>query len=274
MSKDQIQYVETPSGKLAYRIDGDSDAAPLLLVQRFRGVIDEWDPAFIERLAAHHKVIRFDSAGVGRSTGETPTTITATAAIALDFMDVLNINVADVLGWSLGGYVAQAMALRSPDRICRMVIAGSGPGAVTEGPRRHPRVNEIALKAKLDDEDYLFLFFAESDTSRAAGRASLARIAAQNDSPPTMMVSAENQFKAIVNWSGGADAARPRLKELSMPILVANGATDVMVPSYGSYAISQEAPNAKLVLYPDSGHGFLFQHISEFTHEVMAFLSE
>ncbi|KAA1004055.1 alpha/beta hydrolase [Paraburkholderia panacisoli] len=269
----RIQYIETSSGQLAYRIDGSPDAEPLLLIQRFRGVIDEWDPEFIEKLAAHRRVIRFDSAGVGRSEGNAPTTVTETANIAFEFLDALKIDAADILGWSLGGYIGQAMALRSPERVRRLVIAGSGPGAITEGVKRHPRVNEIAPKETVDDEDYLFLFFADSETSRAAGRANLARIAADNDGPATPMLSVMNQLKAIVNWTNGGDAARPRLKELSMPILVANGVTDVMVPTYGSFVISQEAPNAKLVLYPDAGHGFLFQHIDEFTREVLAFLS-
>ncbi|WP_093647773.1 alpha/beta fold hydrolase [Paraburkholderia aspalathi] len=273
MSDKQIQYIETPSGRLAYRVDGSPDAEPLLLIQRFRGVIDQWDPEFVEKLAAHRRVIRFDSAGVGRSEGDAPPTVTATAEIALEFLDALKIDVIDVFGWSLGGYVGQAMALRSPARVRRLVIAGSGPGGVTDGAKRHPRVNEIALKESIDDEDYLFLFFADSETSRAAGRAYLARVAAENDGPATKMPSVMNQLKAIVNWTNGGDAARPRLKELSMPILVANGVTDVMVPTYGSFVISQEAPNAKLVLYPDSGHGFLFQHIEDFTQEVLAFLS-
>jgi pimeloyl-ACP methyl ester carboxylesterase len=193
---------------------------------------------------------------------------------ALAFADAIGLGSVNTLGWSLGGYTGQALALLAPDRVKKLVIAGSGPGAVTEGTQtRHPRVNEIAQKEIIPDDDFLFLLSADSDSSRAAGQASLDRIAAERTSPSVTMATAKSQLMAIINWSNGRDAARPRLGELAMPILVANGTTDVMVPPYGSYAIAQEAPNAKLVLYPNSGHGFLFQNIDAFVDEVKAFFA-
>ncbi|TCQ26073.1 alpha/beta fold hydrolase [Rhizobium sp. PP-CC-3G-465] len=274
MTHDPIQYAETAFGKLAYRIDGAADAEPLLLLQRFRGTIEDWDPLFIERLARDHKVIRFDNVGVSRSQGETPDNVPDMAKGALALMDAIGLGSVHTLGWSLGGYVAQALALLAPDRVKRLVIAGSGPGAVTEGTqKRHPRVNEIAQKKTIEDADTVFLFSADSDSSRAASQASLDRIAKARTGDLATQATAGAQLQAIMNWSGGRDAARPRLGELTMPILVANGTTDVMVPPYGAFVISQEAPNAKLILYPDSGHGFLFQHIDAFVDELKAFFT-
>ena len=129
-------------------------------------------------------------------------------------------------------------------------------------------------KDVLDDEDYLFLLFPDTAEGRAAGRAHLDLISAKATGPAVTMATALQQRKAIVSWTKGEPSARARLSELTVPTLVANGASDVMVPSYGSYVISQEAPNAKLVLYPRSGHGFLFQHIDAFVGDVQRFLGE
>ncbi|WNG52007.1 alpha/beta hydrolase [Archangium minus] len=266
----QIQYVETPFGRLAYTLDGEDKGVPLLLVQRFRGTIDDWDPRFVSALAARRRVIRFDNAGIGRSSGQVPDTIEGMAEVALAFTRALGIERADVLGWSLGGLVAQHITLAAPAWVRRLIIAGSTSGGGAEGPAQHPRVPEVMTKPVNDEEDFLFLFFTGTETGRAAGKAHLARLNAQPQRGP--LVSGESfmrQVKAISRWPG----VRDRLGELTQPILVANGVSDVMIPAYRSYVISQQAPNAKLVLYPDSGHAFLFQYIEEFTDEVHRFLS-
>jgi pimeloyl-ACP methyl ester carboxylesterase len=275
MSADPMRFAQTRFGRIAYRIDGDGDGVPLLLAQRYRGTIDDWDPRFIAALASGRRVIRFDNASVGRSSGsEAPDNVAAMAEVAPALIDGLGFDKVDLLGWSLGGYIAQMVALNAPGRIRRLVIAGSGPGAVPEGPAQHPYVREVVTKDVLDDEDFLFLFFPETTEGRAAGRAHLDLIAAEATGPSVTMAAALQQRKAIVSWTKGEPSARARLSELTVPTLVANGASDVMVPVYGSYVISQEAPNAKLVLYPRSGHAFLFQHIDAFVGEVQRFLSE
>lgn len=275
MSADDVRFAETGFGRIAYRIDGDDDGIPLLLAQRYRATIDDWDPRFIAALASGRRVIRFDNAGVGRSLGsEAPDNVAAMAEVAVALIEALGFDKVDLLGWSLGGYVAQMVALSAPDRVRRLVIAGSGPGAVPEGPAQHPHVREVVTKDVLDGEDILFLFFTETSEGRAAGRAHLDLIAAAATGPAVTMATALQQRKAIVSWTRGEPSARARLSELTLPVLVANGAFDVMVPAYGAYVISQEAPNAKLVLYPRSGHGFLFQHIGAFVDEVERFLSE
>jgi pimeloyl-ACP methyl ester carboxylesterase len=269
MTPTSVQFVVTGFGRLAYRVDGEDGGIPLVLLQRFRGTMDDWDPAFVRALASTRRVIRFDSAGIGRSQGEAPDSIAGMARIAISFLKTLQLGTVDLLGWSLGGFIAQHVALDAPQLIRRLIIAGSGPGGVPEGPAPHPKVPEIATKPANEDEDFLFLFFTGTETGQSAGKASVERIKAVSDKgPPVTMASVIKQGKALGEWSG----VRGRLANLQLPILVANGVHDVMIPAYGSYVISQEAPNAKLLLYPDAGHGFLFQYINEFIEEVDRFL--
>ena len=265
------QYAQTRFGEIAYRVHGAGP--PLLLLQRFRGTMDDWDPAFLQLLAATHTVICFDNLGVGETQGEAPDTVGGMAQIAIAFLEHLDYRAVDVLGWSLGGYVAQIVALEAPTHVRRLVIAGSGPGAVAEGPAAHPRVAEIAAKISADPEDLLFLFFSPSPAGRAAGEAHLRRINGSAH-PPVSAETGRRQRAAIVAWTAGEGDARARLGDLAMPVLVANGITDVMVPAFRSFVLAQEAPNAKLILYPDAGHAFLFQCADSFTRDLEAFLAE
>jgi pimeloyl-ACP methyl ester carboxylesterase len=265
-----IHHLETPHGRLAWRADGPEGGIPLLLTQRFRGTMDDWDPAFIAALSHDRRVIRFDSAGIGRSEGVVPDSVAGMAAIVADVIDGLALGPVDLLGWSLGGVVAQQTALDFPRHVRRLIVAGSSPGAVADGPQAHPRVAQVMTKPQNDAEDFLFLFYPETETAVAAGRASLARIAAQPDlGPKVATASFLGQVKAISAWPGVLHRAR----ELRLPILVANGAHDVMLPAYRSYVLSQQAPDAKLVLYPDAGHAFLFQFIDDFVAEIDRFLT-
>ncbi|MEC9433168.1 MAG: alpha/beta hydrolase [Pseudomonadota bacterium] len=271
---DPIQRLDASPGRLAWREDGPGDrippAPPLLLLQRFRGTLDDWDPAFIAALAARRRVIRFDSAAIGRSEGEVPATVEGMAALAAEVIDRLGLPQADVLGWSLGGVVAQQLALDFPDRVRRLIVAGSSPGGIQDGPPPHPRVREVMTRGANDEADFLFLFHPETESATAKGRASLRRIAGQPDRGPlTSAASALAQMQAIGAWQG----VRHRLADLTQPVLVANGAHDVMLPAWRSYVLSQEAPDAKLILYPDAGHGFLFQEIEDFATQIDRFLA-
>lgn len=264
-----LQHVDTPLGTLAYRVEGEGKGLPLLLCQRFRGTQDDWDPAFLAPLVAGRQVIRFDNAGIGASGGTVPESLDGMAEVVVALLDALGLEKVDLLGWSLGGFVAQHVALKVPARIRRLVIAGSGPGGVSEGPAPHPRVREVMAHPVNGEDDFLFLFFADSDTSRAAGRAYLERLAAVPDRVPVVTGPAfVGQLKAI----GASPGVRDRLGQLAMPVLVANGVHDVMIPAYRSYVIASEAPDAKLILYPDSGHAFLFQYAEDFAAEVARFL--
>lgn len=266
-----IQHLQTPHGQIAYRIDGKRNGQPpILLMQRFRGTIHDWDPLFIERLAKNRQTIRFDSAGVGRSGGDPAASIEGMAKVADAVLAGLGLAQADLLGWSLGGLVAQELALQNPGRVRRLVIAAAGPGAMPEAPASDPSVIAIASKPVNIDEDFLTLFFSDSDAGRSAGRAHLARLKAQKDTGPLVAMGAvQAQGMAMGTWPG----TRSRLKQLAMPVLVANGVHDVLMPAYGTYVIAREAPDAKALLYPNAGHAFLFQYADDFAAEVNRFLS-
>lgn len=265
-----IETLDTDHGRLAVRRDGPKGGIPLLLLQRFRGTMDDWDPAFIAALSAEREVIRFDNAGIGRSGGRVPDSIAGMAAVAAEVIDGLELGKTDVLGWSLGGTVGLQLALDAPHLVRRLVVAGSSPGGITDGPKPHPRVPVVMTHSVNDEADFLFLFYPETTTAVAAGEASLARIAAQTDRGPAVTAEAfMAQVAAISQWPG----VLHRAADLYLPILVANGAHDVMLPAYRSFVLSQQAPDAKLILYPDAGHAFLFQEIEDFTHQVDLFLA-
>ncbi|MCR5857469.1 alpha/beta fold hydrolase [Mesorhizobium sp. J428] len=269
MSK--VEWLNTKYGRLAWRQDGAFDGVPLLLLQRFRGTMDDWDPDFIAALSQKRRIIRVDSAGIGRSDGTVPDTIAGIADVAAEVVRELGLPQVDVLGWSLGGIIAQQLTLDYPDLVRRLVVAGSSPGAVEGGPEPHPRVSQVMTKPENDEDDFLFLFYPETETAKSAGRNSLARIRNQPDRGPNVSAPGfTGQIKAIMSWPGSLS----RADEFRLPMLIANGAHDVMLPAYRSYALSQKVPNAKLVIYPDAGHGFLFQEIADFTREVDVFLAK
>lgn len=262
--------LDTSHGRLAIRQDGPDGGIPLILLQRFRGTMDDWDPAFIRSISADRRVIRFDSAGIGRSDGRVPETIAGMAAVAAEVILMLGFKHADVLGWSLGGVVAQQLALDAPHLVRRLIVAGSSPGGITDGPQPHPRVPQVMTRSVNDEPDFLFLFYPETETAVSCGKASIARIAAQLDPGPAVTAEAfMAQIKAISSWPG----VLARAKDLRMPILVANGAHDVMLPAYRSFVLSQQAPDARLILYPDAGHAFLFQEIDDFATQIDLFLA-
>lgn len=262
--------IDTPYGRICAREAGPEGGIPLLLLQRFRGTMDDWDPAFIRELSADRRIIWFDSAGIGRSGGIVPDTIAGMAAVACSVIAALGQKQVDVLGWSLGGVVAQQLALEAPHLVRRLIVAGSSPGGITDGPQAHPRVPQVMTRPVNDIEDFLFLFFSKSEFAVDAGRASLKRIADQLDRGPAVTAEAfMAQIKAISSWQG----VLHRASELRLPMLVANGACDVMLPAYRSFVLSQQAPDAKLILYPDAGHAFLFQEVEDFVMQVDRFLA-
>jgi pimeloyl-ACP methyl ester carboxylesterase len=268
------QQVESNGVRFAYRRFGAPSGVPLVFLHRFRGTIDHWDPALIEVIARERTVIVFDSAGVGASTGEVPPDIAGAARIAADFIDALGLKQVDLLGWSMGGTVVQQLTLDRPELVRRIVLAGTGPGGVAEAPRAPDKVWQVAAKPVNHDEDFLYLFFNDTPSRRAAGHASLRRLDRRLEGSKAAVrpESWKAQAGAIAAWAGGKGAAYPRLAEIKAPALVANGVNDVMVHAYNSYAMSQRLPRAMLLLYPDSGHGFLFQYPEHFGRQVNEFL--
>ena len=268
--------IGTSSGTLAYRRFGKTRGGPsLLLTQRFRGTMDHWDPLLLDLLATHREVVLFDNVGVGRSAGSPAKSIAEQARGAINLLDALRIEQADVLGWSMGGAVAQSLALDFPQRIRRLVVAGSGPGGVADAPAAPERVWEVSGKPVNDDADFLYLFFHDTDSSQRAGQQHLARLQARTEpfSPPVAVQTVAAQVGAIRAWGAGIENALPRLGDMVQPVLVANGQFDRMVHAYNSYVMAQRLPNAKLILYPDAGHAFLFQHAQAFADDALGFLA-
>ncbi|HWW89539.1 MAG TPA: alpha/beta hydrolase [Solirubrobacteraceae bacterium] len=271
--------VEAANGvSYAYRQLGEPSAGapPLVLLQHFRGNLDNWDPELVDALARTREVILFDNAGVGGSTGTVPRTITAMAHDALSFTDALELHEIDMLGFSLGGYIAQELVLIRPRLVRRLVLAGTGPQG---GEDMHGFTDEIFEHGTHDQiapEDILTLFFARSETSVAKGREFIERIFTRTedrDTPAALKVR-DAQMDAVTAWGIPDPTRLNRLAGITQPVLVANGDNDRMVGTKNSYLLAESLPNARLKIYPDAAHAFLFQYPVEFAGEVDRFLKE
>lgn len=269
-------YVEAGGITFAYRKFGAESEVPLVFSQRYRGTMDDWDPAVVNGIAKERTVILFDSAGVGLSTGVTPNSVPDMADYAITFIETLGLKQVDLIGFSMGGMVAQHVTLKRPDLVRRLILAGTGPGAGEDTERSRDGVFEVMTTPVNEDKDFLFLFFEPTEISQAKGREYLERLQwRKTDRAP--LVTAETikaQTQALIGFAAGPDTAYPRLAEIKQPVLVANGDNDIMAPTINSFIMSQHIPNAQLILYPDSGHGFLFQYPERFVLHVSAFLSE
>ncbi|RXZ72519.1 alpha/beta fold hydrolase [Agromyces albus] len=271
------QYVETKSARFAYRRLGPVGGVPLLLLHRFRATMDWWDPRFIEALAAERDIILFDNIGIGYTEGDPLTTVDGFADGAAEIIEALGLSQVDVLGWSFGGVVAQRLAVIYPEQVRRIVIAGSGSGAAPGMPGIPERVLAIQQQPESSLEDVLYLFYPETEAARARGLDHFGRVQADmpEGAPQVTQDAAMGQLAASM-----AAMARPwedvvlDLKAITAPVLYAGGVHDVMIDAYSSYAAVQELPNARLVLYSDAGHAFLFQHLDNFVRQVLAFLAE
>jgi len=259
----------------AYRDMGHSEV-PLVLLQHFRGNLDNWDPALIDALAAERRVVTFDNVGVGATTGTTPSTIEAMARDAIAFLDALDLERVDLLGFSIGSFVAQEIALIRPDLPRRIVLASSAPQGA---PRMQGWAAEVigAVGAReTSPEGYLSVFFAATDTSRGAGQQAAGRIFGRtgNRDKPTTWQTRQAQYDAVCSWGVPNHAMLERVTCIDVPVFVTNGDSDPMILPRYSYLLAGLLPDARLKIYPDSAHGFLFQHHSEFAADVHAFLSE
>ncbi|RSM35708.1 alpha/beta hydrolase [Amycolatopsis balhimycina DSM 5908] len=269
--------VAGPSAVFTYRRTGPRGGVPLVLLMRFRGTIDWWDPEFVDHLAADRDVIIFDNVGIGYTGGEPRDTAEGFADGAIEFIEALGLTQADLLGWSLGGIVAQLVALRRPGLVRKVVVAGSsGPGLAPGTPGMDERVLSIMAKPDADAEDLLYLFYPETGPARAAGLEHLEKVAKRLEAggPPVTEEAAQGQLAAVgrllaVDW----DQLKAQLQAISQPVLYANGIHDVMISALGSYKAVEQVPDSTLILYSDAGHAFLFQHIHEFAAQVDLFLA-
>jgi pimeloyl-ACP methyl ester carboxylesterase len=172
----ETQYVDGASTRFVYRRIGPRSGVPLVMALRFRGTIDHWDPALLDVLSSQREVIVFDNRGTGRSSGTVPTTIDGLTLGMLEFVDALGLTQIDLLGWSMGGYVVQVATLLRPTLMRRLIVAGSAPGRVPGMSAMPEKVLQIMRKPASSEDDFLYLFFPETDEGRQAGLASLRRL--------------------------------------------------------------------------------------------------
>jgi pimeloyl-ACP methyl ester carboxylesterase len=267
--------VKTEGGfSLAYR-DTEGAGRPVVLFQHFRGNLDNWDPALIDELAANRRVITFDYEGVGGSEGSVAHTMAETAAGTMRFLDAMNFDQVDVLGFSIGSFVAQEIALTRPSVVKRIVLASSAPKGA---PNMHGWAADVIGAVgtpQTSPEEYTSVFFASSDSSRKAGQETLGRIYARQEGrdAPTSWYCRMAQYDAVCEWGMPNYSLLERVGAIGMPVFVANGDSDRMILPRYSYLLAGLLPDARLKIYPDAAHGFLFQHHSEFAADVSEFLN-
>jgi pimeloyl-ACP methyl ester carboxylesterase len=271
------QFLQVRNERYAYRRFGNGPGRPLLFLQHFTGTLDNWDPAVTDPLASGREVILFESAGVGRSTGKVPDTVAGIATHALAFLSGLGVTTCDVLGFSLGGMVAQQMAQDRPSIFRRMILVGTAP----QGGEDIMHLEKPSLARYLGDptlQGYAVLqkiFFAPTPSSQAAGEAFIGRLAQRkaDREPASGREAAGAQMAAFREWEQFTGARFENLKSIRQPTLVVNGIHDEMIPVSNSYWLAENLPNAVLLTYPDSGHGSLFQFHESFTRQAAAFLA-
>ena len=259
----------------AYRDLGQGDV-PLVLLQHFRGNLDNWDPALIDDLAAERRVVTFNNRGVGSTSGTTPNTIEAMARDAIAFLDALGVETVDLLGFSIGSFVAQEIALIRPDLLRRVVLASAAPQGADGMHGWAPDVIGAVGQPEPSPEGYVGVFFAHTSTSMQAGQQAAGRIFGRqaNRDEPTTWQTRQAQYDAVCSWGIPNHSLLQRVSAIELPVFVANGDSDPMILPRYSYLLAGLLPDARLKIYPDSAHGFLFQHHSEFAADVHAFLAE
>ncbi|KAE8445247.1 hypothetical protein EG329_013619 [Mollisiaceae sp. DMI_Dod_QoI] len=291
----KTQFVTVKDIKFAYRRFGNAttNKIPLLFLVHFRGTMDFWDPLLINTVAAQRPVILLDNAGVGQSSGSVDDTFPKMAAHVLDFLSALDIKKVDILGFSMGGYYAPLVHLNGPAGLVHhLIIAGSGTssgeGVLENSEERNEGVKTNAAAAQVAVENFEWLFFGPTESSRAAARAWWGRIHERNKSTSgeerSELVSTGyadggagltnmlNAFGKFVDPELRAEASYDRLGDIHIPVLIGQGKDDRMIPTVNSFVMQQKMPNATLKIFPDSGHGFLYQFAEEFADDINRFL--
>ncbi|MFJ2235119.1 alpha/beta fold hydrolase [Streptomyces sp. NPDC087859] len=267
----QTRTVTADGVTFAYRDLGPRTGMPVIFITHLAAVLDNWDPRVVDGIAAKHRVITFDLRGVGASSGETPKTIEEMARDSVTFIRALGFEKVDVLSFSMGAMIAQVIAQTDPQLIRRLILAGTGP-AGGEGIKNVTRISHYdTLRALLTFQDVKqFLFFTRTPNGIRAGKEFLARLkerTADRDKA-IRLKSYFSQLKAIHRWG----LAQPQdLSVIKQPVLVANGDDDRMVPTPNSHDLARRLPNAELVIYPDGGHGGIFQYHEQFVPTALEF---
>ena len=267
-----VQVEGTP---FAYREVGPATGVPVVFLHHFTAVLDDWDPAVVDGIAAERRVILVDLRGVGGSGGTTPDSIEAMAGDAIAFVRALGLSTVDLLGYSLGGMIAQVIVQQRPDLVRRVILAGTAPagdpGPAATGAILQAAIEEAAAQGKHPKH---FLFFSPTPASQAAADAFLARLDERTEDrdAPVSSETTGAQITALAKWEQGTSPAG--LANVDKAVLVVNGDDDTMLPTISSLHLARMLPGAQLSIYPDSGHGGIFQHHDLFVTQALDFLHD
>ncbi|MEY8759010.1 alpha/beta fold hydrolase [Chryseobacterium tongliaoense] len=269
----KTQFINVKGTSFAYRVLGKEGGVPLVLLPGLGGSMDDWDPAVTDGLAKKYKVIIFDNKGVAASKGTTPNTVQAMADDAIDFIKALHLNKVNIMGFSMGGFVAQRVVLTQPSLINKVILTGTGPmGAI--GLSNLPNI--IAGTAGLSPEESFLKFgFTQSAASIAAGKASYARIQLRTidrDLPLSDATSA-SQFTAVLSWAQPDANALTEINKIKNPVLIIHGENDLPISVQNAQNMKQNLDHAELLIFPDSGHASFFQNHDAFVARAIAFLN-
>jgi pimeloyl-ACP methyl ester carboxylesterase len=266
------QFIEANGIRFAYRRFGKTGGAPLVFNQHFRGTMDYWDPAVTDGLAENREVILFNNAGVSSSSGKAPASFREMGANAIGFIEALGLGKVDVLGFSIGGMVAQEITAQAPDLVRRLILVGTGPRCADMSTSKSAEI----FAGAYDPPEHLWLavHFSPSPSSRAAGLAFLKRKLLRKDRDPEVSDEAATaQREAIGKYIAPAESVLDYLKDIRQPTLIVQGSNDVIIPTVNSYLLQQNLPNAQLVLYPDANHGSFYQYPELFVSQADQFLT-
>jgi pimeloyl-ACP methyl ester carboxylesterase len=269
------RFAELDGIRFAYRRFGNPIGTPVVLLQHFMGNLDTYDPAITDVLAKGREVILTDNAGVGLSTGTAPDTVAGMARDAASLIDALGLEHVDLFGFSMGGYVAQQIAVDRPELVRRLILVGTGPRGGKDMDRLAAGVEPL-FEQVYDPQDLMWLpiFFSPSEASQAAGRRFLERIRARTEDRDVAVSNATVAAHAEAGgeWGAPAPGSFDYLKAIPHPTLVVNGSHDIVIPTVNSYTLQQQLPNAELILFPESNHGSHFQFTEPFNRYLTDFL--
>jgi len=268
----QTNTIDVGGAKFAYRQLGQDTGVPVIFLNHLGAVLDNWDPRIIDGIAAKRRVITFDNRGIGASAGSTPDSVAAMARDAVAFIRALGFEQVDLLGFSLGGFIAQAIAQEEPQLVRKIVLAGTGPAGGVGIDKVTPVTIRAMIKGALTFKDPRhYLFFTQTPNGQRAARQFLKRLKERTDNrDKAISIRAfRTHLKAIHAWGRQEPSD---LSGVRQPVLVANGEDDVMVPSSNSVDLARRLPNAEVILYTDAGHGGIFQYHEAFVEKVREFL--
>jgi Predicted hydrolases or acyltransferases (alpha/beta hydrolase superfamily) len=268
----ETKMINVNGTKFAYRELGEQSEIPVIFLNHLTANIDDCDPAVIEGIARAHHIIVFDNRGVGRTEGKTPDDVIEMAKDAFDFINALGFKVVDLFGYSLGGFVAQVLAKEHPKFVRKLILAGTAPSGGEASDIHTITLEESLQKADIEKKHPKhFLFFSPSQSSQAAANDFLSRLSERKedlDEPVTQEVIGA-QLTAIFKWFSTELFA---LSAIEQPTLIVNGDRDAMLPTSNSIKLFNGIPNSKLAIYPDAGHGGIFQYHDIFVEQVVEFL--